>query len=99
MVAKYSSISTRKLPKALSVLTRDKKMVAVSDYNDFHKMVKRLVMAGMLGSAAQVQVLTFPKLHSLVTTSLIRLHFQLTNVPQQNACKIFRGNLGTQETR
>ncbi|KAM0879730.1 hypothetical protein ACQ4PT_034031 [Festuca glaucescens] len=30
-------------------------MVATSDYNDFHKMVKRLVMAGMLGSAAQKQ--------------------------------------------
>ncbi|XP_047083285.1 ent-kaurene oxidase 2-like [Lolium rigidum] len=55
MVAKFSSISTRKLPKALSVLTRDKAMVATSDYNDFHKMVKRLVMAGMLGSAAQKQ--------------------------------------------
>ena len=54
MVAKYSSISTRKLPKALTVLTRDKTMVATSDYNDFHKLVKRLVMAGMLGSAAQV---------------------------------------------
>jgi ent-kaurene oxidase len=54
MVAKYSSISTRKLPKAISVLTRDETMVAMSDYNDFHKMVKRLVMAGMLGSAAQV---------------------------------------------
>nr|ATG30215.1 ent-kaurene oxidase [Poa pratensis] len=55
MVAKYSSISTRKLPKALTVLTRDKTMVATSDYNDFHKLVKRLVMAGMLGSAAQRQ--------------------------------------------
>ncbi|KAF7096796.1 hypothetical protein CFC21_098693 [Triticum aestivum] len=55
MVAKYSSISTRKLPKALSVLTRDKTMVATSDYGDFHKMVKRLVMLGMLGSSAQRQ--------------------------------------------
>jgi len=30
-------------------------MVAMSDYNDFHKMVKRSVMAGMLGSATQKQ--------------------------------------------
>jgi hypothetical protein len=99
MVAKFSSISTRKLPKALSVLTRDKAMVATSDYNDFHKMVKRLVMAGMLGSAAQVQVLTFPKLHNLVAASCISLQFQFTNVPQQNPCKTFRSNFGTQETR
>ena len=55
MVAKYSSISTRKLPTALRVLTRDKTMVATSDNNDFHKLVKRLVMVGMLGSAAQVR--------------------------------------------
>ncbi|PNT75727.1 hypothetical protein BRADI_1g37547v3 [Brachypodium distachyon] len=55
MVAQFSSISTRKLPKALSILTRDKTMVATSDYGDFHKMVKRYVMAGMLGSAAQRQ--------------------------------------------
>uniref|UniRef100_A0ACD5V1Q6 Uncharacterized protein n=1 Tax=Avena sativa TaxID=4498 RepID=A0ACD5V1Q6_AVESA len=55
MVAKFSSISTRKLPKALSVICRDKTMVATSDYGDFHKMVKRFVMAGLLGSSAQRQ--------------------------------------------
>jgi hypothetical protein len=54
MVAKFSSISTRKLSKAFSVITRDKTMVATSDYDDFHKMVKRYVLAGALGSSAQV---------------------------------------------
>ncbi|KAL5200519.1 hypothetical protein ABZP36_021722 [Zizania latifolia] len=55
MITKFSSISTRKLSKALSVLTRDKTMVATSDYDDFHKMVKRYVMSSMLGSSAQKQ--------------------------------------------
>ncbi|KAF2927267.1 hypothetical protein DAI22_06g191500 [Oryza sativa Japonica Group] len=55
MVAKFSSISTRKLSKALTVLTRDKSMVATSDYCDFHKMVKRYVMSSMLGTSAQKQ--------------------------------------------
>uniref|UniRef100_A0ACD5UVD9 Uncharacterized protein n=1 Tax=Avena sativa TaxID=4498 RepID=A0ACD5UVD9_AVESA len=55
MVAKFSSISTRKLPKVLSVICRDKTMVATSDYGDFHRMVKRFVMAGLLGSSAQRQ--------------------------------------------
>ncbi|KAI4971651.1 hypothetical protein ZWY2020_002565 [Hordeum vulgare] len=50
-----SSEVAKELPKALSVLTRDKTMVATSDYSDFHKMVKRLVMSGMLGSSAQRQ--------------------------------------------
>jgi ent-kaurene oxidase len=54
MVAKFSSISTRKLSKALTVLTRDKSMVATSDYGDFHKMVKRYVMSSTLGTSAQV---------------------------------------------
>jgi ent-kaurene oxidase len=54
MIAKFSSISTRKLSKALSVLTRDKTMVATSDYGDFHKMVKRYVMTSMLGTSGQV---------------------------------------------
>ncbi|XP_024314733.1 ent-kaurene oxidase 2 isoform X2 [Brachypodium distachyon] len=55
MVEKFSSISTRKLPKAFLVITRDKTMVATSDYGDFHKMAKRYAMAGMLGSSAQRQ--------------------------------------------
>ena len=99
MVAKFSSISTRKLPKAISVLSHDKKMVATSDYGDFHKMVKRLVMLGMLGSSAQVQVLTLRKLYSLVATTCICLHIQLINVSWWNGCKMGRDNLGTQETR
>ncbi|AQL04091.1 ent-kaurene oxidase 2 [Zea mays] len=55
MVAKYSSINTRKLPKALSVLTRDKKIVAMSDQGELYKMVKRYIMVSMLGAAAQKQ--------------------------------------------
>lgn len=55
MIDKFSSISTRKLPKAMSVLTR-KSMVAISDYGDYQKMAKRNIMIGMLGFNAQVQI-------------------------------------------
>lgn len=55
MVAKFSSISTRKLSKALTILTCDKKMVATSDYDDFHKLVKRCIITNLLGAGAQVQ--------------------------------------------
>ncbi|BAF19819.1 ent-sandaracopimaradiene 3-hydroxylase [Oryza sativa Japonica Group] len=54
MIDKFSSISTRKLPKAMSVLTR-KSMVAISDYGDYQKMAKRNIMIGMLGFNAQKQ--------------------------------------------
>lgn len=53
MVARFSSISTRKLPNALKILTADKCMVATSDYNDFHKMVKKHILANVLGPNAQ----------------------------------------------
>ncbi|KAF2324429.1 hypothetical protein GH714_013965 [Hevea brasiliensis] len=53
MVTRYSSISTRKLSKALTVLTQDKCMVATSDYDEFHKMVKRYILTNVLGTNAQ----------------------------------------------
>ncbi|XP_030513543.1 ent-kaurene oxidase, chloroplastic-like [Rhodamnia argentea] len=53
MVTRFSSISTRKLSNALRILTADKCMVAMSDYDEFHKMVKRYILAGVLGSNAQ----------------------------------------------
>ncbi|KAI4316757.1 hypothetical protein L6164_024705 [Bauhinia variegata] len=53
MVTRYSSISTRKLSNALKLLTLDKCMVATSDYNDFHKMVKRHILTNVLGANAQ----------------------------------------------
>lgn len=53
MVTRYSSISTRKLSKALEVLTDNKSMVATSDYGDFHKMVKRYILTNVLGAGAQ----------------------------------------------
>jgi ent-kaurene oxidase len=71
MVAKFSSISSRKLSKALSVLTRDKTMVATSDYGDFHIMAKRHIMEGVLGSSAQVQVLTLWYLFSITSSERI----------------------------
>ncbi|KAF7829724.1 ent-kaurene oxidase, chloroplastic [Senna tora] len=53
MVTRYSSISSRKLSNALRILTSDKCMVATSDYNDFHKMVKRHILTSVLGANAQ----------------------------------------------
>lgn len=53
MVTRFSSISTRKLSKALTMLTSNKNMVAMSDYGDFHKMVKRYILTSVLGANAQ----------------------------------------------
>lgn len=53
MVTRFSSISTRKLSNALKILTSDKCMVATSDYNEFHKTVKRHIITNFLGANAQ----------------------------------------------
>ncbi|KAI3465379.1 hypothetical protein Pfo_022042 [Paulownia fortunei] len=53
MVTKYSSISTRKLSNALKILTSDKSIVAMSDYNEFYKAAKRNLLTSTLGPNAQ----------------------------------------------
>ncbi|XP_071693614.1 ent-kaurene oxidase-like [Rutidosis leptorrhynchoides] len=53
MVTRFSSISTRKLSKALEILTSNKTMVAMSDYDDYHRMVKRNILTAVLGPNAQ----------------------------------------------
>ncbi|KQK17913.1 ent-kaurene oxidase-like 3 isoform X2 [Brachypodium distachyon] len=93
MVAKYSSISTRKLPKALSVLTRDKTMVATSDYGDFHKKTKRYVMMGVLGYSAQRK---FQNTRGMMIDNMLRTYSTLvTDDPDSplNFRKVFRDEL------
>ncbi|KAJ0747722.1 putative ent-kaurene monooxygenase [Helianthus annuus] len=53
LVTRFQSISTRNLSTALKILTADKTMVAMSDYNDYHKTVKRHILTAMLGPNAQ----------------------------------------------
>lgn len=55
-MTRFDSISTRKVPYALKILTADKTMVAMSDYNDYHKTAKRNVVTSVLGPAARVSV-------------------------------------------
>ncbi|KAJ1410009.1 Cytochrome P450 [Sesbania bispinosa] len=53
MVTRSSSTSTKVLTYALKILTFDKCMVAMSDYNEFHKKIKRHILTSLLGANAQ----------------------------------------------
>ncbi|KAL1813108.1 hypothetical protein ACET3Z_023173 [Daucus carota] len=53
MVTRFPAISTRKLSSAVKILTSDKSIVAMSDYNDFYKTAKRHVLTHVLGPTAQ----------------------------------------------
>ncbi|KAI0508024.1 hypothetical protein KFK09_014158 [Dendrobium nobile] len=53
LVTKFSSISTRKLSNALTTITSNKALVSTCDYGEYHKMVKKYVISGVLGANAQ----------------------------------------------
>ncbi|KAI3460264.1 hypothetical protein Pfo_016927 [Paulownia fortunei] len=53
MVTRFSSISTRKLSNAIKILTCDKNIVALTDYGEYHKTVKRHILTSTLGPNAQ----------------------------------------------
>nr|CAB3503122.1 unnamed protein product [Digitaria exilis] len=93
MIAKFSSISTRKLSKALSILTHDKTMVATSDYGDFHKMVKRFVMTSMLGTSGQKQFRDTRKV--MIDNLLSTFHTSLNEDPNAplNFREVFKNEL------
>ncbi|CAN1194296.1 Ent-kaurene oxidase [Linum perenne] len=93
MVTKFSSISSRKLPKALTVLTQDKTMVAMSDYDDFHKLVKRHLLTNVLSPTAQKR----HRSHRVIMVDNIasKLHAHAKANPGQafNFRKIFESEL------
>ncbi|XP_047951947.1 ent-kaurene oxidase-like [Salvia hispanica] len=53
MVTRYSSISTRKMSNAIKILGCDKSIVALTDYGEFHRTVKRHILTSTLGTNAQ----------------------------------------------
>ncbi|KAJ3692002.1 hypothetical protein LUZ60_012352 [Juncus effusus] len=79
MVSKFSSISTRKLSKALEVLTCNKTMVATSDYGEFHKLAKRCILTSLLGPNAQKQQRGHRDV--MVSNMLGKLHIMLKGDP------------------
>ncbi|KAB2628035.1 ent-kaurene oxidase [Pyrus ussuriensis x Pyrus communis] len=93
MVTRYSSMSTRKLSKALKILTFDKCMVATSDYNDFHNMVKRYVLTNVLGANAQKRHRS--QRDTMRENVASRLHAHVNNSPQEaiNFREIFESEL------
>lgn len=55
-MTRFPAISTRKLSKAVDILACDKSLVAISDYDEFHKTTKRHLLTHILGPSAQVCV-------------------------------------------
>ncbi|KAL8244298.1 hypothetical protein R6Q59_010556 [Mikania micrantha] len=92
-VTRFQSISTRNLSKALKVLTADKTIVAMSDYNDYHKTVKRHILTAVLGPNAQKK----HRVHRdiMMENMSNQLHAFAKNSPEQEVDlrKIFQSEL------
>ncbi|CAH9111268.1 unnamed protein product [Cuscuta epithymum] len=93
MISKHSSISTRKLTSALDLLTHQKSMVAMSDYGDFHKTVKRHMLTAVLGASAQKQYHIHRDI--LIDNVCCGLQDELKKCPQEavNLRKYFQSEL------
>ncbi|KAL6521940.1 hypothetical protein OROMI_031817 [Orobanche minor] len=93
MVTKFSSISTRKLSNAIKILTCDKNIVALADYGEYHKTVKKHILASTLGPSAQKR----HQIHRdiLIENVLKRLHAYRKENPLAavNFRKIFQSEL------
>ncbi|ERN15119.1 ent-kaurene oxidase 2 isoform X1 [Amborella trichopoda] len=84
LVDRFSSISTRKLSKALQILTCDKAMVAMSDYGEEHKLMKRCILTSLLGSNAQKQH-RFDR-NTMIENMMQSLHDEVKDNPTGSIC-------------
>ncbi|KAF3793320.1 Ent-kaurene oxidase [Nymphaea thermarum] len=93
MVTKFSSISTRKLPNALKILTGGKTMVAMSDYGEEHKMFKKCLLTSILGANAQKRLR--PNRDSMIENMIKSLHDEVRANPggAVNLRAIFKNEL------
>nr|AAR18407.2 ent-kaurene oxidase [Fragaria grandiflora] len=93
MVTTYSSISNRKLSSALKILSADQCMVALSDYNDFHKMIKRYIRANLLGSRAQKRLRTNRDTLRANVLSQSKSHVKNSPLEAVNFTRVFESEL------
>ncbi|XP_031487164.1 ent-kaurene oxidase, chloroplastic [Nymphaea colorata] len=93
MVTKFSSISTRKLPSALKILTGGKTMVAMSDYGEEHKLFKKCLLTSILGANAQKRLR--PNRDSMIENMIKSLHGEVRANPggAVNLRAIFKNEL------
>ncbi|GAB4852020.1 hypothetical protein Ancab_016213 [Ancistrocladus abbreviatus] len=93
MVTRYTSISTRKLSYALTTLTNDKFMVAMSDYGEFHKRVKRHILIHLLGPNAQKRIRHYRE--SMISSIMDRLydHVKYSSFQAVNFREIYQSEL------
>jgi ent-kaurene oxidase len=59
MIMKYETISSKKLPLALQILTKDKTLVAFSNYDNEYRMLKKVLVGHLLNINIQVATILY----------------------------------------
>ncbi|KAK7349727.1 hypothetical protein VNO77_07341 [Canavalia gladiata] len=88
MVTRFSSISNRNPSNALKILTSesDKCMVAKSDDNEFHRMIKKHILTNLLGPNAQQRSYQKNNFTCCLLKPLLRHHQRLHKSQQNRLC-------------
>ncbi|KAG5613188.1 hypothetical protein H5410_024469 [Solanum commersonii] len=97
MVTRFSSISTRKLTNALRILTCDKSIVAISDYDEFHKTAPRTDQCSRTNCSVRLNMQRRFRIHrdTLVENVSKQLHDLVRTDPNEavNLRKSFQSEL------
>ncbi|XP_074352554.1 ent-kaurene oxidase-like [Apium graveolens] len=93
MVTRFPVISTRKVTKSVKILTYDKSIVGVSDYNEFYRTAKKHLLTHILGPNAQKRNRIYRD--TLIDNTSDQLHTLLRNSPLEaiNYREIFQSGL------
>jgi hypothetical protein len=59
MITKFETISSRRLPLAIQIISRDKNMISLSDYGNQYRMLKKLLVDHLFNTNTQVIIVIY----------------------------------------
>jgi len=59
MITKFETISSRKLPLAMQIISRDKNLISLLDYGNEYCMLKKILVDHLLNTNTQVIIVIY----------------------------------------
>jgi hypothetical protein len=59
MITKFETISSRKLPLAMQIISRDKNLISLLNYGNQYHMLKKLLVNHLLNTNTQVIIVLY----------------------------------------
>jgi hypothetical protein len=70
MITKFETISSRKLPLAMQIISRDKNLISLSDYGNQYRMLKKLLVNHLLNPGNHSFILKFHQLVHMYSSTI-----------------------------